>query len=67
VHRKRQAAERLASAYWDDAGWMFPDEWVAPAIRGETATRGERCVWPQAFPPQCPEMLACEPRAGGKP
>jgi integrase len=34
VHRKRQAAERLASAYWDDARWMFPDEWGRPCDPG---------------------------------
>ncbi len=30
AHRKRQAAERLAAEYWDDNGWMFPDEWGRP-------------------------------------
>lgn len=30
AHRRLQAAERLAAAYWEDGDWMFPDEWGRP-------------------------------------
>ena len=30
AHRRAQAAERLAAEYWEDGGWIFPDEHGRP-------------------------------------
>ena len=45
AHRKAQAAVRLAALYWDDGGWMFPDEVGHPMDPGrDYATWRKLCV-----------------------